>query len=139
MVVNSKAQTDKIREIAIAVVEHDGYVLIGQRADDIDLGGLWEFPGGKIGADETPEQAAVRECREETGLNVEIVVLDSAVVHQYDRPGREPLAVRLHFFRCRPGAPQLSPLAPFRWVAKRDLGQYEFPTANRAILNKLIS
>jgi len=124
--------------IAIAVVEHEGQVLIGRRADEIDLGGLWEFPGGKIGADETPEQAAVRECREETGLEVEVVLLDSIVEHQYDRPDRAQLAVQLHFFRCRPRTGKLAPLlAPFRWVDTRDLGHYEFPTANRAILNKL--
>jgi len=125
--------------IAIAVVEHEGQVLIGRRAADVELGGLWEFPGGKIGADETAEQAAVRECREETGLEVEVVSLDSTVDHHYDRPGREPLAVRLHFFLCRPRPGQLAPLAPFRWVETGDLENYPFPEANRAIVEKLKS
>lgn len=125
--------------IAISVVEHEGRVLIGRRAADSELGGFWEFPGGKIGSDETPEQAAVRECREETGLEVEALSLDSTVDHHYDRPGQEPLAVRLYFFCCLPKPGQPAPLAPFRWVAKYDLKKYTFPEANRAIVIKLMS
>ncbi len=52
--------------IAIAVVEHDGNFLIGLRPSGAVLGGLWEFPGGKVEPDETPEAAAARECLEET-------------------------------------------------------------------------
>ncbi|MCE9554431.1 MAG: (deoxy)nucleoside triphosphate pyrophosphohydrolase [Planctomycetes bacterium] len=124
--------------IAIAVVEHDGQVLIGRRADDTTLGGLWEFPGGKIRESESPAEAAVRECQEETGLTVEVVSLDSTVEHQYDRPGQEPLCVRLHFFRCRPRQLQLAPLAPFRWVPHSELKNYEFPAANQAIVAALM-
>ena len=58
--------------IAVAVVQHAGTVLIGRRAPEAPLGGLWEFPGGKVGPDETPGEAAARECREETGLAVRI-------------------------------------------------------------------
>jgi 8-oxo-dGTP diphosphatase len=50
--------------IAVAVVEHDDRVLIGQRPPGVVLGGLWEFPGGKIFEGESAEEAAVRECRE---------------------------------------------------------------------------
>lgn len=124
--------------IAIAVVEHDGQVLIGRRAAAATLGGLWEFPGGKIQPGESPGEAAVRECQEETGLTVEVVSLDSTVEHQYDRPGQESLRVRLHFFRCRPRSTQIAPLAPFRWVACRELNNYEFPAANQAIVAALM-
>jgi len=124
--------------IAIAVVELDGQVLIGRRADDAVLGGLWEFPGGKIQADETPTEAAVRECREETGLDVDFLSLDSVVEYQYDQPSGQPLWVQLHFFRCRPRLDQPTPREPFCWVPKRDLGQYAFPAANRAIVAAMV-
>ena len=59
--------------IAIAVVEQDGRFLIGQRPPGVPLAGLWEFPGGKVEPGESPEQAAIRECREEAGIEVTIV------------------------------------------------------------------
>ena len=58
--------------IAVAVVEHDGRYLVGQRPAHVPLGGFWEFPGGKVERGETPEAAAIRECLEETGLTVHI-------------------------------------------------------------------
>ena len=57
-----------VTSIAVAVVEHEGRVLIGQRPPGTALAGYWEFPGGKIGAGERAEEAARRECLEETGL-----------------------------------------------------------------------
>jgi mutator protein MutT len=123
--------------IAIAVVEQNGQVLIGRRASDAELGGLWEFPGGKIQPNETPAQAAVRECREETGLDVEVVSLDSTVEHQYERPGRELLDVQLCFFRCQPQPGSTTPKPPFRWVSTSQLADYEFPAANRQIVAAL--
>jgi mutator protein MutT len=124
--------------IAIAIVEQDGQVLIGRRAEGVVLAGLWEFPGGKILADESPADAAVRECREEAGLDVEIVSLDSTVEHHYEQPNQPPLAVRLHFYRCRLLANAQTPLAPFRWVALGDLGDYELPAANRSVIEALM-
>ena len=124
--------------IAIAVVERDGQVLIGRRAADVALGGLWEFPGGKLRDGESPAEAAVRECQEETGLAIEVVSHHSTVEHQYDRTGQEALRVRLYFFRCRPRSGQLAPLAPFRWVRYSELKSYEFPAANQAIVAALM-
>jgi mutator protein MutT len=58
--------------IAVAVVQQKDKVLIGKRALEERFGGLWEFPGGKVASGETPQEAAARECREETGLRVRI-------------------------------------------------------------------
>ena len=56
---------------ALALVDADARVLLAQRPADKSMGGLWEFPGGKIDPGETPEQAIIREAREELGINVE--------------------------------------------------------------------
>jgi mutator protein MutT len=118
--------------IAIAVVEHEGRFLIGQRPPGVALAGLWEFPGGKTEAGETPEQCAVRECREEAGCDVEVVSAYPSVVHQYDHG-----EVELCFFACRLIRSSTVPRPPFRWVERSELGSYTFPAANAELLRFL--
>jgi len=119
-------------EIAIAVVEHDGLYLIGRRPADAVLGGLWEFPGGKIEPGESPQEAAVRECREESGLEVTVEGRYPQVAHVYPH-GR----VLLHFFACRPRDASQTLRAPYRWIPAADLDRYEFPPANAELLLRL--
>lgn len=118
--------------VAIAVVLRGGDALIGRRGAGGALAGVWEFPGGKVEAGETPAAAAVRECFEETGLAVEIVGPLPQTVYAYDH-GR----VELHFFRCRPVDATVLPRSPFVWVACARLGEYEFPPANADVLRWL--
>ena len=61
--------TDRPIEVAIAVVEHRDRLLIGQRPTGVALAGYWEVPGGKLEPDESPADAAIRECREEYGFD----------------------------------------------------------------------
>jgi mutator protein MutT len=121
-----------VTRIAIAVVEHAGCFLIGPRPAGVPLEGLWEFPGGKVGQGETPAEAAARECLEETGLQVEVGLPYPEHLHEYEH-GR----VHLHFFACRPLSPQDAPRPPFRWVPRRQLGEFSFPAGNRALLESL--
>ena len=116
-------------EIAVAVVRHGGNVLIGRRPQGAALAGLWEFPGGKVEPGETPAAAAVRECREETGLAIEVVAAFPSCDHHY-RHGR----VRLNFLDCRVQGLAAEPHSPFLWVAVDRLAQYEFPAANAQVL-----
>ena len=122
------------RRIAIAVVEHEDQFLVGQRPEGVPLAGCWEFPGGKVEAAETPEQAAARECFEETGLSVIVGEPYPAVAHQYDHA-----KVELHFFACRPVEASPTPRPPFRWVPRAMLAQITFPPANQALLSYLLS
>jgi len=119
--------------IAVAVVEQEGRFLIGQRPPGVPLSGLWEFPGGKLQAGETPEEAAVRECREETGLAVEPLFRYPSATHDYAH-GR----VELCFIACRPSDREpREPQPPFLWIGRQDLERYEFPAANRPLLELL--
>jgi mutator protein MutT len=119
--------------IAIAVVEHEGRFLIGQRPAGIPLAGLWEFPGGKMQPGETAEAAAVRECREETGLAVEPLFRYASEPHDYSHD-----RVELHFIACRlADSASDAPLPPFLWVRREDLARYEFPAGNRRLLELL--
>ena len=119
--------------IAVAVVEHDGRFLIGRRPDGVALAGLWEFPGGKVRAAETPQEAAARECLEETGLAVRIGAAYPEVLHRYEHG-----LLRLDFFAAAPIDPDQQPAEPFRWVAREELRDYEFPPANEALVRQLV-
>jgi 8-oxo-dGTP diphosphatase len=120
--------------IAVAIVEDAGRFLIGQRPSNSALAGLWEFPGGKIEEHETPEEAAQRECREETGLEVEVLFAYPQRIHQYTHD-----RVQLHFFACRPCDPGQSPRPPFRWAPREELSRYEFPAGNEQLLKLLVN
>ena len=122
--------------IGIAVVESAGRILVGQRANDVPLPGLAEFPGGKCESDETPRSCAARECHEETGLIVVPRDHLATIEHSYAHGD-----VELHFWRCglSPGLPDLAkPQNPFRWISFEELAMLQFPEANRAILERLM-
>jgi mutator protein MutT len=119
-------------EIAVAVVEHEGRYLIGQRPAATKLAGYWEFPGGKIEPGESAAQAAMRECQEETGLAIRIIGQHSVVEHSYEHG-----ELRLHFLRATCHGPMAPLPARFRWVSADQLSDYTFPAANAALLLEL--
>lgn len=118
--------------VAIAVVEQDGQYLVGRRSAHLPLGGLWEFPGGKVEANETPRAAATRECREETGLRVRashcLLVHQQAYAHA---------TITLHFIACELCDAANRPQAPFEWIARADLARLPFPAGNAPLLRML--
>lgn len=120
--------------IAIVLVEHAGCVLIGRRPPDVPLAGYWEFPGGKVHPGETLREAAARECREETGLEVSIGEEYQTVVHAYAHGQLE-----LHFLTATPQDLSQAPAAPFRWVPVGELGSYSFPPANADVVARLLN
>jgi A/G-specific adenine glycosylase len=120
--------------VAVAVVENDGLLLITRRPTDGLLGGLWEFPGGKIKAGETAGEACAREILEETGLTVEVGDRIARVKHAYTH-----FKVELEVFRCRyrGGDVVLDGPADYRWIALGDIGEYPLPKASHKILPHL--
>jgi mutator protein MutT len=119
--------------IAVAVVEHEDCFLVGQRPSGVALAGLWEFPGGKVETNETPEQAAVRECWEETGFDVRVVAAYPVHVQHYDHG-----SVELRFFACSLLGESVTPRAGFHWVRREQLAELDFPAGNRGILQLLL-
>lgn len=123
-------------DIALALILHptDNAVLIAQRRDDAHLGGLWEFPGGKCLTDEAPAAAALRETREETGLEIHILEAWPSITHVY--PER---TVTLYPFLCRALSGEARPLGSrqISWASLDSLGRYAFPEANTPLLARL--
>ena len=85
MTATSKRQT--WIPVVTALIRRKGMVLIGQRPEGQTLPGVWEFPGGKIEAGESPEVALQRELREELGIQAEIGNLAMAATHNYGTTG----------------------------------------------------
>lgn len=119
---------------AAAIVWRRGRILIDRRPEEGLLGGLWEFPGGKVTPGETPASAARREVREELGIRVgpcrELATLRHAYSH---------FRITLHAFQCRylSGRTRAIGCGDFRWVRPEDLDDYAFPAANRRIIERL--
>jgi len=121
-----------LHEVVAAVIRRDGAYLLGKRPPEGLLGGLWEFPGGKVQPGETHAQALQRELREELGVDVAPGKLIASVNHAYTH-----FRVRLHVYACTivSGEPVAHVHAELRWVAKDDFPKYAFPTANRKFLD----
>lgn len=122
------------KQIGIAIVRHGGDVLVGVRGPDQVLAGCAEFPGGKCEPGESPQDCAVRECREESGLAVFAARELQQVRFSYPHGD-----VMLHFWLCRP-ADQSQICANhqgFRWVPTGELAALNFPEANRGVIELL--
>jgi len=124
---------DSVTRVAIAVVESADRFLVGIREAGTALAGFHEFPGGKLEPDETPEDAAVRECWEEARLAVVPSSRIEVIRHEYAH-GR----VELTFVHCRPASENpSSPAGRFEWVERQRLSTLRFPDANRTIIEAL--
>ena len=127
----------KILQISVGIIRNaTGEIYITQRAADSHMAHKWEFPGGKIEAGETPEEAVIRELQEEVGIA-------ATSLHQFDKleyqfPDRH---ITLWFWMVDgwEGEPWGKEGQPGRWVAQRDLVADEFPPANVPVIEKLIA
>ena len=114
---------------ACALIDPDGRVLIAQRPADKQMGGLWEFPGGKMEPGEYPEQTLIRELREELGIEVKQACLApfSFASHSY-----EAFHLLMPLYVCRrwEGTPHAKEHAELKWVRPKELANYPMPPAD---------
>ncbi|MEM6327080.1 MAG: A/G-specific adenine glycosylase [Bacteroidota bacterium] len=131
----SKRKPVPHKTVAVGLVQDArGRYLIQRRPEDAMLGGLWEFPGGKVEPGETPREACRREVDEELRLGVRVGQEIARVDHAYSH-----FTVTLHAFQCthESGEPQHESGEPVRWVAPSELDDFAFPRANRKILEAI--
>ena len=122
--------------VAVALVDADRRVLIAQRPEGKSMAGLWEFPGGKVEAGETPEAALIRELEEELGIQTRTACLAplSFASHSYEN---FHLLMPLYVCRKWQGIPQAKEHIALKWVRPQALRDYPMPPADEPLIAAL--
>lgn len=126
-----------LRFVAAALIVRGGEVLICQRRPDQPMALQWEFPGGKIEAGESAEQALARELNEELGIHATVGALVTRIRHNYRHGG----AVDLQFFLVREFSGEIDNriFAQVIWTPLERLPEFDFLPADRGLIRDLAS
>jgi 8-oxo-dGTP diphosphatase len=118
---------------ACALIDVDGRVLIGKRPEGKHLAGMWEFPGGKVEENETPEACLIRELREELGVEVTHACLAPFVFTSH---GYESFHLIMPLYLCRrwEGFVAAREHEAIAWVMPDRLADYPMPPADRPLV-----
>ena len=123
--------------VACALIDPDNRVLIAQRPEGKALAGLWEFPGGKLDAGERPEEALIRELKEELGVTVKAACLAPLTFasHAYDE-----FHLLMPLYVCRRWEGLVQPLEgqALKWARAKDLRNYPMPPADAPLIPPLV-
>lgn len=125
------------KKIGVGIIyNRRGEILIDRRLAKGEMGGFWEFPGGKIELNETVEECIKREIREE--LDIEILVEEFLLKIKYQYP---KFKVTLFVHKCQHirGIPKTIECEEIHWVKPSELDKYIFPDANYEIITFLKS
>ena len=118
---------------AVALIDVEDRILISQRPQHKSMGGLWEFPGGKIETSETPENALIRELKEELDIDVSESCLAPLTFasHCYDN---FHLVMFLYVCRVWNGIPTPKEKQKIKWVAPSKINEYPMPPADKPLI-----
>lgn len=120
--------------VAAGLIEKNGHILIARRRNTGAHGHKWEFPGGKVEPNESPEECVRRELWEELGIDVEVGGLFCTSEYSY-----HDFSIRLVVYRVLSvsGDPVALEHDEIRWVAPEEIEAYDFPEADRPVVAKL--
>ncbi len=121
---------------AAALVSGDGKILLQRRPPDKPMAGLWEFPGGKVEANESPEEALVRELREELGIEVEQDTL-VPVAFASEALGEKHLILLLYLVREWVGEPAPLHATELCWADLQSMCDLPMPPADYPLIKQL--
>jgi len=122
--------------VAVALIDADNRVLIAQRPEGKTLAGLWEFPGGKVDAGERPEQALIRELKEELGITVTEPCLAPLTFASHAYDGFH-LLMPLYICRRWEGTVTSREGQQLAWVRANKLRDYPMPPADLPLIPHL--
>ena len=121
--------------VVCAIIQDDDKFLACRRKQGKARGGKWEFPGGKVKKDESPEEAVERELHEELSLEVKVEKMLGSVVHHYP-----DISIRLIAMKCfvNEGTISLSDHDEIRWVSLSELKLVDFSEADCRIIDEIL-
>ena len=123
-----------MKTVTAAILEKDGKILIARRRDDDRQAGKWEFPGGTVEPDETPQTCLKREMQEEFGISVTVGRVFGENIYQYDHATIRLIACMVSW---ESGRMVLNDHADFRWVLPEQMLEYDFAPADIPFVRKL--
>jgi 8-oxo-dGTP diphosphatase len=133
-VVPHDESTRNLIVVAAVIRDGEGRVLLARRPDDRHMGGLWEFPGGKVDDGEAPADALVRELREELGVAASIELPITFAVHE-----EQGLRILLLFYAAHilDGEPKGREGQAVAWVPVAELASYPTPPADADLVRRI--
>lgn len=122
--------------VACALVDADRRVLIAQRPENKNMGGLWEFPGGKVEPNESPEEAIIRELREELAVETKEACLAPLTFASFSY---EKFHLLMPLYVCRKwqGTPEPREHTALKWVRPQRMRDYPMPPADEPLVAHL--
>lgn len=125
----------RIRKLVVAglLFNSQKQILISQRREDQEFPLMWEFPGGKIEPQESPEEALIRELQEELNVQAHVSQIFDVVYHRYEK-----FDVLMLFYVCHTkDDPQAQEVAQVKWVSLQDLDAYQILPADQPLVKRL--
>ncbi len=129
-------ERNRLLVTAAALIDADGRVLLQQRPEGKPMAGLWEFPGGKVEPGETPEEALIRELREELGIETHKSCL-APVTFASEPLGDRDLLLLLYVCRKWSGIPRLHHASAMQWVRPHEMFNLPMPPADLPMIGIL--
>lgn len=123
-----------MKQVTAAILIKDTKILIAKRKADDHQANKWEFPGGTVEQNESPEACLKREMKEEFGIEVTIGEYIGESIYPYSHGAIKLLAYRAHW---ESGKIALKDHADYRWVSSEQLTEYDFAPADIPIVEKL--
>ena len=122
--------------VTAAILRKNGKILITRRPEGKPHAGMWEFPGGKLGENESPEQCLRREIREELNLQIEVKTIFEVAYYRYDWG---PVLILAYESHSLGGEIRNIEVAEHRWVLPAELVDFPILPADRPIIEKLMT
>lgn len=131
---NNKTRRAHWIPVVAGFLKKGNQILVGQRPENHSLAGQWEFPGGKIEAGESPEQALARELSEELGIEAQIGELKFSCTHSY---GDVNILILFYEVLYWKGEIKAKHHLMLEWIHPEELAQRSIPEANRKMLDRI--
>ena len=118
---------------SVALINSDNQILIAQRPKEKHLSGLWEFPGGKVEKNESPDNTLIRELKEELNVNINQKCVAPLTFSEFDYKEFN-LLLLLYVCRRWDGDPESMENNPIKWVKSNKLREYKMPPADDSLI-----